>query len=100
MEGHTSSLTQYHTEKIAAEQQSVAALRESVTKLSAEVAHLESLVQEQTERALVLPEDLGDFRSAPPRIQGLVTRILQTHALSQSIEALKNQNPSSPNADP
>lgn len=88
------------SEATAAEQHSVTALRNSVSKLSAEVAHLESQVQAAGGRAVVLPEDLGDFRTATPRIQGLVTRILQTHELSQSIASLQNNRRAPPKPDP
>lgn len=74
---------------LQAEQQSLETLRASIAALSAEVTHLESQVSAHPTTALVLPEDLSISPDPPPRVQGLVTRIMQTHALSLSLASLR-----------
>lgn len=76
--------------------QAIQTLRTEISHLQLQVTRLESLVSSLGPTALVMPEDLGDWSEAPPRIQGLVTRIHQAHALSTAVQALQTSSPSDP----
>lgn len=83
---------------VADEKENVAALRQSVARLQNEVTRLEAQVTSLGADALVMPEDLGDWTEASPRILGLVARINQAHTLSISVAALSKAPPT--NKDP
>lgn len=71
----------------------LASLRAHVSNLRNEVIRLEALVTCFGDKALVMPEDLGDWSQSSHRIQGLVSRIHQTHQLSVEVANLYNSSP-------
>lgn len=71
----------------------LASLRARVSNLRNEVTRLEALVTYLGDKALVMPEDLGDWSQSSHRIQGLVSRIHQTHQLSVDVTNLHNSSP-------
>lgn len=64
------------------EENSLAALQTRINNLRNQVRELELRVDQLGDKAKTMPEDLGDWSTATLRIQGLVLRIKQTHALS------------------
>lgn len=70
--------------------QRIADLRAAVSQLQNEVIRHEAFASSLGDEALVMPEDLGDWSKASPRLQGIVTRIQQTHDLSEAVTRLRN----------
>jgi hypothetical protein len=68
-----------------------AALRANADDLLADCLCAEAVARLAGENAVVMPEDLGDWADAGPRVAGLVTRIRQVHeqyaALTSAITA-------------
>lgn len=78
------SITKEEEEALSELEAKVNALRENVLSLEARVTELGTA-------ALTMPEDLGDWTDAPPRVSGLITRIMQTHVLSVQVVSLVNE---------
>lgn len=70
------------------EKEALQILQARVEAMRAQVQALEARVSELGTAAQTMPEDLGDWQEAPLRVQGLVTRIRQTHALALEVSAL------------
>ncbi|PXF44050.1 hypothetical protein BWQ96_06131 [Gracilariopsis chorda] len=68
-------------------------LRNELDRLNHQVVCLETLTHSLGDKALAMPEDLGDWSQANPRLSGLVNRILQTYQLAQQVRALKAEQP-------
>lgn len=77
------------TTLIEQEEASLQHLQAQVDAARIQVQNLENQVASLKENAKTMPEDLGDWSHAPLRIQGLVTRIRQTHQLAQQVRTLK-----------
>lgn len=60
----------------------------SLRSLREELAIVEAEAVLCGSKAMTMPEDLGDWSSSGPRIQGVVARILQTSAQSQELAKL------------
>lgn len=75
---------------IAAEEVALTELESEVNELRDNVLSLEARVAELGDGALTMPEDLGDWSEAPPRVSGLVVRIVQTYQLAVQVASLGN----------
>lgn len=75
---------------IAAEEVALTELESKVNALRNNVLSLEARVAELGDDALTMPEDLGDWSEAPPRVSGLVVRIVQTYKLAVQVASLGN----------
>lgn len=82
---------------IATEQAAIRELESKVNALRNNVLTLEARVAELGVAAITMPEDLGDWSEAPPRVSGLVARIIQTHQLAAQVASLSNNGS---NVDP
>lgn len=84
----TSSWGRFTEDLLSKERKDVAILRNQVVSLREEVTQLETQVAQLGDSAQTWPEDLGDWNEAPPRMQGLVTRVIQTAKLAAQVETL------------
>jgi hypothetical protein len=77
--------------RVTEARRSNAALRASADNLLADCLCAEAVARLAGDNAVVMPEDLGDWVDAGPRVAGLVTRIRQVHeqyaALTSAISA-------------
>lgn len=85
METTRSSLV---TQLIEGEKQSLRTLQGTLNKLRNQVEEMETKIESLGDKAMTMPEDLGDWSNASYRIQGIVSRIIQTHQLSIKVSAL------------
>lgn len=76
------------TRLIEKEKQSLQTLQKTVDELRSQVEEMEGKIESLGGNALTMPEDLGDWSKASPRVQGIVSRIKQTHQLSIEVNAL------------
>lgn len=81
-------------EPIEQEKRRISKLRQELFTLRHEVNKLEGYVSCLGEKALTMPEDLGEWNDAPARIQGLIQRIKQTHQLGTEVEQLSRSEQS------
>ncbi|CAN8075887.1 unnamed protein product [Agarophyton chilense] len=69
----------------------VSQLRSDVSNLQHQLLCLRQLNKTLGDSALTMPEDLGEWEDANPRISGLVNRIRQTYHLSEQVQSLRKQ---------
>lgn len=74
--------------RVAEEQQRILRLQTEVAIMRAEVERAEAAVRDLGDNALTMPEDLGEWRAAGPRVEGLAVRVRQVHALSAAVAKL------------
>lgn len=70
-------------------------LRNELSQLSHQVVCLETLAHSLGDKALAMPDDIGDWTQANHRLAGLVNRIMQTYHLAQQVRSLKDEQPQS-----
>lgn len=67
-------------------------LKSKVLHLRHEAIRLEGVAAALGDKALTMPEDIGEWTQSTPRIQGLVNRIRQTHSLSVEVAGLSRES--------
>jgi hypothetical protein len=72
------------------------ALRLKVDTLLAETLRVEAIARLTGDKAIVMPEDLGEWEPGGPRVAGLVARIRQVHAQSTDLVSATTATVSTP----